>query len=503
MAGKVVIFLVIAAIVLGGTYFLGGFDSAKNLFAKKTQPAATGQADTISKKDPKAINISLDEWIGWKSVIDANGGLTTKPGSIYDKLGIKVNISVVNEADKSSAALIKGDLDGAGYTVNRYAFLYPKFVENKVPVTMPYITNSSTGGDGIVAKKEIARVEDLVGKKVAVPRFSEAQTLVEWLLAKSDLTADQKKKIQFVYFDDHEQAAKAFFGGQVDAAATWQPFLSQAAENPGTHILFSTKSATNVILDGIVFRKDYLDSHKEQVQKLIEGSLMAQELYTKEFTAIKNTMPQFAGETNESIKGMTEDATLADQPTNLKLLSGLAQTLFIDMSNIWKGLGEKAMPQDSAKAFDASLIQALSGKFDKATTIAPKFTEEQRQTAKGSQALLTKKATIQFQVNSDEFVNKEQAYAALGEFINIAKIMDGTVIQIEGNTSSEGDAALNKELSYKRARAISTYLKYQGIDPTRFVVVGNGPDKPVADNGSDAGREANRRTEIFFKVVNQ
>ena len=63
---------------------------------------------TTDKKTSSTINLSLDEWIGWKSIIDANGGLTTQPGSIYDELGIDVNISIINDATQSSNALIKG-----------------------------------------------------------------------------------------------------------------------------------------------------------------------------------------------------------------------------------------------------------------------------------------------------------------------------------------------------------------------------------------------------------
>ena len=65
----------------------------------------------------------------WKSIIDANGGLTTQSGSIYDKLGVKVNINVINDATQSSNALIKGDLNAAGYTINRTAFLSKKFTD--------------------------------------------------------------------------------------------------------------------------------------------------------------------------------------------------------------------------------------------------------------------------------------------------------------------------------------------------------------------------------------
>lgn len=133
------------------------------------------------------INISLDEWIGWKSIIDANKGLTTQPDSIYGKLGINVNINIINDATQSSNALIKGDLNAAGYTINRTAFLSNKFANANKEVIMPYITNYSNGGDGIIAKSSIMTVKDLVGAKIGVPEFSEAQTLVVWFVNNSDL----------------------------------------------------------------------------------------------------------------------------------------------------------------------------------------------------------------------------------------------------------------------------------------------------------------------------
>jgi len=70
-------------------------------------------------------------------------------------------------------------------------------------------------------------------------------------------------------------------------------------------------------------------------------------------------------------------------------------------------------------------------------------------------------------------------------------------VRIEGNTDIIGSAAMNRELSYKRARSVGDYLvKTYNFDPNRFIIVGNGPDKPVADNNTEEGRAANRRTEF-------
>jgi NitT/TauT family transport system substrate-binding protein len=73
----------------------------------------------------------------------------------------------------------------------------------------------------------------------------------------------------------------------------------------------------------------------------------------------------------------------------------------------------------------------------------------------------------------------------------------GMKVRIEGNTDNVGSAAMNRELSHKRAKSVADYLvKTYNFDQNRFVIVGNGPDKPVADNNSEDGRAANRRTEF-------
>jgi NitT/TauT family transport system substrate-binding protein len=73
----------------------------------------------------------------------------------------------------------------------------------------------------------------------------------------------------------------------------------------------------------------------------------------------------------------------------------------------------------------------------------------------------------------------------------------GMRVRIEGNTDNVGAADMNKELSRKRAKSVADYLvKTYNFDPNRFIIVGNGPDKPVSTNGTEEGRAANRRTEF-------
>ena len=71
------------------------------------------------------------------------------------------------------------------------------------------------------------------------------------------------------------------------------------------------------------------------------------------------------------------------------------------------------------------------------------------------------------------------------------------MVDIEGNTDSTGSRTYNIQLSHQRADAVRNYLieKY-GFPGARLRTAGNGPDKPIATNGTAEGREKNRRTDI-------
>jgi OOP family OmpA-OmpF porin len=66
---------------------------------------------------------------------------------------------------------------------------------------------------------------------------------------------------------------------------------------------------------------------------------------------------------------------------------------------------------------------------------------------------------------------------------------------IEGHTDSTGGAAYNKALSDARAKAVVDWLAARGVDRARLQAVGQGLEKPVADNATIAGRALNRRVE--------
>jgi len=70
-------------------------------------------------------------------------------------------------------------------------------------------------------------------------------------------------------------------------------------------------------------------------------------------------------------------------------------------------------------------------------------------------------------------------------------------VSVEGHTDNVGDTGMNQKLSEARARSVRDALIAKGVKKDRIVMRGHGMTKPVADNGTAEGRQANRRTEII------
>lgn len=94
----------------------------------------------------------------------------------------------------------------------------------------------------------------------------------------------------------------------------------------------------------------------------------------------------------------------------------------------------------------------------------------------------------------------EASFGLLNEVVQVVK--DNPHIKkilIEGHASSEGDAAHNMKLSDERAKSVMMYLVEHGVSKERLSAKGFGSTQPIADNGTEEGREKNRRVD--FTIV--
>lgn len=91
---------------------------------------------------------------------------------------------------------------------------------------------------------------------------------------------------------------------------------------------------------------------------------------------------------------------------------------------------------------------------------------------------------------------KPASEATLQQVLGVLNADPALRLVVAGHTDSEGEDAYNQRLSEQRAEAVMQWLTGKGVDAARLTSEGLGESRPVADNGSDAGRALNRRVQL-------
>lgn len=114
----------------------------------------------------------------------------------------------------------------------------------------------------------------------------------------------------------------------------------------------------------------------------------------------------------------------------------------------------------------------------------------------GCPILIEEIARFELQVNFDfdESVIRDEDVPEIEDLAEFLREYDGVMLQLEGHTDNVGAPLYNLDLSQRRADAVRDMLIEDfGISPGRIAAQGFGEQLPVADNETEAGREANRR----------
>lgn len=146
------------------------------------------------------------------------------------------------------------------------------------------------------------------------------------------------------------------------------------------------------------------------------------------------------------------------------------------------------------EAVRQQVLSSLSGAFDAHYGIKQNLHIGQSRQKVLDDALANR--TVQFQ--SGSAILTPAGRTVLDEMAAAILKLDDPFVAIVGNTDNVGNRQSNIELSLARASAVKGYLVGKGIPAARLSVSGQGPDNPVADNSTEAGRARNRR--IDFRI---
>lgn len=234
------------------------------------------------------IKLGMSTWLGYAPLYLA------KEKGFYQKRGIDVEIVIIQSPVDRRAAFAADRIQGFATTVD--TLVMTAAAETPIPVKQVLVLDASHGGDGIVAKKEIKTLQDLKGKTVAGQMGGGASYFwLNYVLMQNGMKLSDLKMVDMRAGD----AGAAFVAGKVDAAVTWEPWLSRAKNTPHGHVLYSSDKTPGIIVDSLGFKPEFLAKNGEAVKKIVSAWNEAIEFANKNPSEADAIMGKFANLTAE------------------------------------------------------------------------------------------------------------------------------------------------------------------------------------------------------------
>lgn len=215
------------------------------------------EAPNKSEKLP-VVKLNIVTWPGYGPIY-----LGKAKGFFKDE-GVDVDIQIQENTQARNAALVASEIDLIGITLESVILANAKGVPQKVIG----ISDISNGGDGIIVRTNIKSIKDLKGKTVAFPEGQPSHLFLLYHLDKAGLTA---KDIKPVFTDDAGKAGELFVAGKVDAAVTWEPWLSKATESGKGHLLVSSKGVKDILIGIFAANSNKVQANSDKLTRFFRG----------------------------------------------------------------------------------------------------------------------------------------------------------------------------------------------------------------------------------------
>lgn len=261
-------------------------EAAQQKFEDLVGPVTVGKVTSTS-----TVEVPYILWGGDYATFYANGGLTTKPGSIYAKLGLSIRLVPGDDTIEQTRHYVSGQ---SPFFRGTYAMAaWASEVLNQTPDTqgIAELHMTYSQGDHLVCRANVRTIADLRGTTIAIQQGGPHPDLVDEILRDAKLSW---KDVTIIWAKDltgtPESPAEMFKKNQsIDCATVVTPDMigltgglqnvGSGAEgtSKGAHVLVSTADRIKTIADLYFVRSDFAREHADWVTKFSAGYLKAVE----------------------------------------------------------------------------------------------------------------------------------------------------------------------------------------------------------------------------------
>ncbi|HYQ00025.1 MAG TPA: ABC transporter substrate-binding protein [Polyangiaceae bacterium] len=208
------------------------------------------------------LQVGLDLWAGYYPAL-----LAEQLGYFRDAQ-VAVELSIPEDTDQLLVDFAAGSLDGIGVasgdTIN--------VVEANPDSRIILFSDLSNGADVVLGLPPVNVPEDLQGRVVGTNLGGFGELLVRQMLDQHGVRPSAVKVVNV----DASRAVDRLLSGEVAAVHTWEPYASRARAQ-GAKVLYSSRDADGLILDGFIFSGETLRAHPTAVRRFVSAWFRAVE----------------------------------------------------------------------------------------------------------------------------------------------------------------------------------------------------------------------------------
>lgn len=307
--------------------------------ASSAIPAAANAGPAL-----KPYKVGFNAWIGSIAFFVA------QQKGFFKEEGLDVQTKSFSSPGDGLKPLLSNDLDAVLSTADCVLT-----VVDKAPgqLKIVYLTDTSSGADAIVAKKEIQNIKAMKGRKVAATLGQCNQLLLDKALEKAGLT---EKDIKLVNMNP-DDAGAAFAAGQIDVAVTWEPWITKVAGEKKGHVIFSSKDTPMLILDVLAVSTTGAAKKPAETRAFIKALNRGYEFVQAHRDEAAALAGKALEQKPEEVKPMLDKVVLYGPQKNLELLAGPAAAATKQVAQFFKDHKVNDTLVDTSTLFDAQYLK--------------------------------------------------------------------------------------------------------------------------------------------------
>ncbi|MFT4100955.1 MAG: ABC transporter substrate-binding protein [Burkholderiaceae bacterium] len=273
------------------------------------------------------VGVGVSGWTGFAPLTLA------KEAGIFKKNGLDVTLRKIPQKDRH-LALASGDIQCAATTIETWIV----WNANGVAGTQIFQMDKSYGADGMVVRNGIGKIADLKGKTVAASAPGTSPYFVlAYMLKKNGLSPSDVKIVNL----EPQAAANAFVAGagDLDAAMTYEPYLSVVRGAPNAGKIIATTLDYPAVLDSFGCAPKFLKDNPKAAKALADSYFEALDMIAKDPQKSYGIMGADVKQSAEAFEKSQSMLRWSDRAANVAFFNGEIQKFSKEAADLLLEIG--------------------------------------------------------------------------------------------------------------------------------------------------------------------